>query len=547
VTIDWSEAESIPFEVRADLPPPLTEEELALAGSERNGRELESQPTQAEPVTLKVTTSETFAAEEEEGADPLLGDKDNVVIAQGGDVMIYGDGGAGKTTLEIDLACHLAAGDPWLGIPVPRPLSVLLIENEGPRPLFRRKLKRKLESWTGSPIGDRLLVAAEPWAQFTFADPEWRKALAGTIHEREIDVYMGGPLTASGMEDAGTIQECRTFLALVDEVRAASGRPVAFVHIHHDSKSHVVSGAWEGVGDGLFHVQKRERGRTGLHFQKARWASEYHGTKLELVWTEGESFTVVEKVEIPDEHAAELILAFVEENGDTSWGKVEKALSGKGAGVERLRAIRDGRLAAGELVNRKGDALLDHIETSEAGRSLPCRLYVAADPAIAHLRRNSVTARHRRQSATRTFRFDRPEAFQARSPAALCRLRATRSAKAARAEPSTQGLRLDLRGRRGLRSTSGRGQAASVAVREAVRLNLELPDTIIEAIAQRAAAIVLEQNGSGSPWMTRAQAAEYCALPLSRLEKDKTIPCHRDNRRVLYHRDELDDHFRGLG
>ena len=37
-----SEADSIPFEVRADLPPPLTEEEEELAArSDWNGRELE--------------------------------------------------------------------------------------------------------------------------------------------------------------------------------------------------------------------------------------------------------------------------------------------------------------------------------------------------------------------------------------------------------------------------------------------------------------------------------------------------------------------------
>ena len=45
------------------------------------------------------------------------------LIPEGGDVMIYGDGGASKTTLGIDLACHLAAGDDWLGIAVPRPVA----------------------------------------------------------------------------------------------------------------------------------------------------------------------------------------------------------------------------------------------------------------------------------------------------------------------------------------------------------------------------------------------------------------------------------------
>ena len=78
-------------------------------------------------------------------------------------------------------------------------------------------------------------------------------------------------------------------------------------------------------------------------------------------------------------------------------------------------------------------------------------------------------------------------------------------------------------------------------------LALTLSPDALEAIAERAAELVLEQNGNGSPWMSRERAAAYLDLPVSRLEKDKTIPCHRDNGRVLYHRDELDDHFRALG
>ena len=77
-------------------------------------------------------------------------------------------------------------------------------------------------------------------------------------------------------------------------------------------------------------------------------------------------------------------------------------------------------------------------------------------------------------------------------------------------------------------------------------ITLGIPEDLVEAIAARAADIVIEQLGrESSPWMTRVQAATYLSLPLSRLEKDRRIPCHRDGGRVLYHRDELDAHFRG--
>ena len=141
--------------------------------------------------------------------------------------MFYGDGGAGKTTLAIDLACHLAAGEPWLEIPVPRPVRVLLIENEGPRPLLRRKLRRKLEAWAGAPLEGRVCVFAAPWGRFTLASGVARGARQN-VREHEIDVVIAGPLTRIGMDAAGTLQEVRAFMELVagraPRLRAAADR-----------------------------------------------------------------------------------------------------------------------------------------------------------------------------------------------------------------------------------------------------------------------------------------------------------------------------------
>jgi hypothetical protein len=45
---------------------------------------------------------------------------------------------------------------------------------------------------------------------------------------------------------------------------------------------------------------------------------------------------------------------------------------------------------------------------------------------------------------------------------------------------------------------------------------------------------------ASSPWLDRKAAADYLGVPISRVEKDRTLPCHRWEGRVLYHRDELD-------
>jgi hypothetical protein len=70
--------------------------------------------------------------------------------------------------------------------------------------------------------------------------------------------------------------------------------------------------------------------------------------------------------------------------------------------------------------------------------------------------------------------------------------------------------------------------------------SFEIPDELVDAVVER----VLERlngSGGGSPWLTRAQAAEYLGVPVSRLEKDRTVPAHRWEGRVLYHRGELDE------
>ena len=52
------------------------------------------------------------------------------------------------------------------------------------------------------------------------------------------------------------------------------------------------------------------------------------------------------------------------------------------------------------------------------------------------------------------------------------------------------------------------------------------------------------------PWLTAPEAAAYLRCPLSRVRKltmTGELPCEHDGRRVLYHRDELDQFVRSGG
>lgn len=331
----------------------------------------------APPVRLAFTTAEAFAAVDEKGAEPLVvaigsDEKLRAVIPSGGLVLVYGDGGVGKTTLLLDLAAHLASGMRWCGTLEPvRPLRIAWIENEGPRPMMRVKIAGKLAAWNGDPIAGRILVLEEPWAAFTFRRDDLRRQLTAALDEHEIDLLIAGPLGRLGMEGAGTTDEIREFLQLVDAALGACHTRPAFTLVHHENRAGLPSGAWEREPDTLIHVQGQGHGRTRVHWQKVRWGSFLHGKSTQLVWADGEGFSVDERPDATPETMADEILEAARQFPGGSWTAIRKQVRGN---ASEAAVVRDKLLATGRLVNtagREGYFNLALPDTTDATRSEP--------------------------------------------------------------------------------------------------------------------------------------------------------------------------------
>jgi len=215
------------------------------------------------------------------------------------------------------------------------------------------------------------------------ADPSWREAIAAKIREGEVEVVILGPVTRLGMNEAGTLQEVRDFTALVDQVRAQTERGVAVVLIHHENKGGKVSGAWEGAGDTLFHVQAQGHGSVRLHVQKACWSSTWHKKTLQLVWTDVEGFNVEQKEELDDETLAEQIVAAIRHDPGKGWSRVEEATPG--VNRQRRMAVRDGLLARGQIVNIGKGESGEEVALAYCPERKAARLFPVDDPTISHL------------------------------------------------------------------------------------------------------------------------------------------------------------------
>jgi hypothetical protein len=325
-----------------------------------------------------------FSAEHEEGAEPLVGEKGNILIPAGGESMLYGLPGTNKTALSDDLAFHVAGGVPdWLGIPIPQRRRVLLVENEGPRALRRERLQQRLSGCLLHKPGDFLQVWEQPWAAIRLPDGRWRSTLAEQIGALEIDLVVIGPVRSLGMTGNGTLPEIEEFGQHFQDVRGQSGRDVGFLIVHHENRGGTVSGVWEGYVESLLHAQGRGHGKVRIFFQKVRWGSAYHQTGKDLAWSSDTpyGFEVIEKAlpTTPDE-MADLIVEAVRNMPGTSWTPILNGLPGTKA--QRTDA-RDALLEEGRIVNlvegENGTRVV--LRSIEQGR--PAKLFLPDDPTVA--------------------------------------------------------------------------------------------------------------------------------------------------------------------
>jgi hypothetical protein len=208
---------------------------------------------------------------------PILGTSRNAILVVGGLHIIAGQEGIGKTTLTLDLAFSLASGVDWLGWKVPAPVSLLLIENEGPQHAFREKLREKREHWPHELHG-RIYVQTWNWGGLSFGDVEANAKARAFLDEYTVDVVIGDPLDSLGAEGVGSPADVREFKKLL--VPLGLQTTTAFVLLHHlqhnistDEEVKQLSGVWGRPADLIMTVKSTGRpDQLRVNPAKPRWA-----------------------------------------------------------------------------------------------------------------------------------------------------------------------------------------------------------------------------------------------------------------------------------
>lgn len=320
---------------------------------------LEKQQTDGEPVPLEIVPLGEFLKIEFPEAETLLGDPRTITyLARGNALLMYGDGGASKSTLTIDAAAHLAAGRDWLGIPVPRPCRVLLIENEGSAGLFQAKINDKLEQWDADPAWvNNIHVFAGPWGRFSFKNTTTRAELAELCAELKMDVIMANPLFGVGGPGAGRPDETGAFFDLLKDVGLWSTGP-AFWLLHHENKLGQVSGDWKRLPDTTIAVARDgDDDRTKLTWEKTRWMKEKPDgwqKKWLLEWVlEHKGFRVIDAdtTGVSDADLKTAIGTYLDEHPGSSKTTITDNVNGT---ASRVRAFLDQGVEEGVYVLENG-------------------------------------------------------------------------------------------------------------------------------------------------------------------------------------------------
>jgi AAA domain len=315
--------------------------------------------TRAEKASPTFLRLDEFLAAEYPPVEVLLGDPETIIyLARGTFALTYGDGGAGKSTFEVDAVAHLAAGRDWLGIPVPRAVRVLIIENENAPALFQQKLADKAEQWDADPSWrENVYVYAKPWGKFTFTSADARRHLREFCETERIDLITANPLFGVGGPGAGRPDETSAFVELLKELGLGLDGP-AIWPLHHENKVGQVSGDWNRQPDTLIALARDgDNQATKLSWEKVRWtrqAPEGWRKKWLLEWeTEHKGYTVLE-VDlrgVSDTELEERIADFLSANPQSSKKTIENNVSGNS---ERIRMLLDAGVDAGRYVREKG-------------------------------------------------------------------------------------------------------------------------------------------------------------------------------------------------
>jgi len=192
------------------------------------------QPHEEAPAVVFVAVSaEAFLAEEIADPDAIIGDGgDGAILSPGEKLMIAGPPGVGKTNIGLGVGSSLAAGQPVLTLPCPKPVTVLYAALEGNRKRLQKRLRKVLRD---TDEGARRRLHFARIAALDLGDDRHVAALEDLCRLHQIEVLILDPLRDAHRWGEDKSEDAAQLMAVLDSLMAVLPR-LAVVLVHHVRK-----------------------------------------------------------------------------------------------------------------------------------------------------------------------------------------------------------------------------------------------------------------------------------------------------------------------
>ncbi|MFZ5447889.1 MAG: DnaB-like helicase N-terminal domain-containing protein [Thermodesulfobacteriota bacterium] len=197
------------------------------------------------------------------------------IMPQGSGVFLTGDSGIGKSLLTLELAVKLSEGVDLWGLPVKRPIKVLIVQAENPDHSMQFRLKRIISGLSLAQAPRLFLTPSD--LRLNLSQPKNRNTLKDLISRTEAELVILDPLISYHATPENDNSQMRSFLDSLTDISRSSGAAWLLVHHHgrpQDGESRFRGASaikdWADSFLTLAHKTSRDRTLLELTFAKIR-------------------------------------------------------------------------------------------------------------------------------------------------------------------------------------------------------------------------------------------------------------------------------------
>ena len=156
------------------------------------------------------------------------------VLNAGGNLILAGEGGIGKSLMTLELSLRLIKGEPFIGLPVARVGGVLFLQSENPPSEIKERTNRMLKGLKYSKAPKEIYFS-RPGLQYNLGKKGDTDKIISEVQRTKAEVLIIDPFIDFHTEDENENTPMRRILKRLNRIKHKAH--VAVILVHHFSKA----------------------------------------------------------------------------------------------------------------------------------------------------------------------------------------------------------------------------------------------------------------------------------------------------------------------